>query len=82
MLSCRDATALMEKRHREEISFAERIQLAVHVTLCAACRRYQKQSAWLEGIFRSRDQQIMEEEVDQQAGELEEKILRQLEENE
>lgn len=76
--SCRDATALMEKKHREPLLFAERLHLLVHKAVCAACRRYDRQSALLERIFTARQKGVTRQDIDSQTVELEEKILREL----
>lgn len=82
MLSCRAATELMEKRHLGAISFTDRLRLWVHLSLCAACRRYQKHSAALEKLFRRPKESLAEPVSDEQARELEDKILQSLEERE
>lgn len=80
MLSCRAATALMEKKQRAEISFADRQRLRFHLLLCNACRQYERQSAFIEQLFRKKQDALNEEELAQTAAELEEKILRKLDE--
>lgn len=81
LLSCQAATALMEKKHREEISRSERIRLAIHLALCSACRQYERQSAWMENLFRKERSAAPDQELDQAASDLEEKILRKMDEN-
>ena len=44
MLSCKKATELIEKRSFVNLSFAEKVQLKMHVGVCSACRSYEKQS--------------------------------------
>lgn len=78
MLSCRAATALMEKKHREEITLVGRIQLSMHVALCAACRQYKRQSALIENLFSSKRPDPTEQEMNKASEALQEKILRQL----
>lgn len=80
MLSCQAATALIEKRHREEISFVERMQLSMHVFLCSACKQYQRQSALIEKFFTAEPPPVIDQELEVAAAKLEEKILRQLDE--
>lgn len=81
MLSCQAATALMEKKHREEISRSERIRLAMHLALCSACRQYERQSALMEKWFRKGRPAASDRELDQAASDLEQKILRKMEED-
>lgn len=78
MLSCRVATALMEKRHREKISLVERIQLSVHVALCSACRNYQKQSVFLEKLMKNKKSTSEGLKIEEQVVELEKKIILEL----
>lgn len=80
MLSCRAATALMEKRHREKISWGERLQLSAHTAMCAACRQYQKHSALMERLLNSSNRVVDDKVLEEQAAKLERKILRKLEE--
>jgi anti-sigma factor ChrR (cupin superfamily) len=68
----------MEKRHREEISGFERIQLSVHTALCTACRQYERQSALIENLFSSKRPDPTEQEMNKASEALQEKILRQL----
>ena len=79
LLSCRTATALMEKKHREKISLLENIQLAMHVTLCSACRNYQKQSALLEEFLRKNRLPPEVKDIEKQTEALQQKILVELE---
>lgn len=68
----------MEKRHREELSLREDVQLVLHKSICAACRRYEKQSALLERIFKSKNDTALPADHDHSTEELENKILRDL----
>ena len=56
MISCRMATAWIEKKHRTELSWRESIQLSLHLALCDACRQYQVQSSLLEKLFKIKQQ--------------------------
>lgn len=56
MLSCQAATGLMEKKHREKLSFGEKMELLLHTAMCGACRRYEKQSRFLENLFRAKQE--------------------------
>jgi hypothetical protein len=47
-LSCLKATELVEKRTHLKLGFKERFQLKVHLMICGACKRYEKQSAFIE----------------------------------
>jgi len=44
MLTCKDATALVELQNAGELIWPERYKLRLHLMLCKACRYYAKQS--------------------------------------
>ena len=44
MLNCSEATLLMAKKEEGKLSLKERIQLALHVSMCSLCRKFEKQS--------------------------------------
>lgn len=47
-LSCLKATELIEKGLHVKLSITERLQLAVHKSMCDACRMYEKQSGLID----------------------------------
>ncbi|MFP9113579.1 hypothetical protein ACLI1A_06535 [Flavobacterium sp. RHBU_3] len=47
-ISCKKATGLIDKRQLVSLTVSETIQLRIHTTICSICRRYEKQSAWIE----------------------------------
>ncbi|MCD4734570.1 MAG: hypothetical protein K8R53_00875 [Bacteroidales bacterium] len=48
MLSCWKATELIEKKLRFRLSFGEKLQLSMHLSMCKACSAYKKQSVLLD----------------------------------
>jgi hypothetical protein len=48
MLSCRKASALIDKRSLFGLSMKERLMLRVHTGMCDFCREYKKQSGMLD----------------------------------
>lgn len=44
MLSCKKATELIEKEFSFKLTKTEKFKLHFHVSMCNACRTYQKQS--------------------------------------
>lgn len=44
MLTCKDATALVELQNAGELPWADRYKLRLHLILCKACRYYATQS--------------------------------------
>ncbi|PKP46516.1 MAG: hypothetical protein CVT94_14415 [Bacteroidetes bacterium HGW-Bacteroidetes-11] len=47
-LSCVKATGLMEKKIHFGLTSAEEMQLKLHIMMCNACARYEKQSLIIE----------------------------------
>ena len=52
MLSCKRATALIEKRIVEGLSTKEHIQLKMHNNMCDACRTYEKESLIMDSAVK------------------------------
>lgn len=48
MISCKKATELTEKRIHFGLTLSESLQWWMHTAMCSACRRYSKQSAFVE----------------------------------
>ncbi len=44
LLSCKEATLLIEKEQIEPLTKLEKTRLWVHTSMCRACNAYQKQS--------------------------------------
>ena len=51
MLSCYKATELVEKSNFSGLSAMEKIRLRMHLSVCDACKKYQKQSALLNQLL-------------------------------
>ncbi len=75
MLSCKEATKLMEINHHQPLRFGQRMNLFFHTMMCSACRRYEKQSEILEKLFKGKKSGIVETDLEQQTEKLKEKIL-------
>lgn len=82
MLSCKAATALMEKKHNSGLTFREKIQLWVHTAMCDACRRYEKQSFYVERLLTKHlgSKKETDPAPPPQGNDLESKILQKLKE--
>jgi hypothetical protein len=78
MLSCQTVTELIEKKHRAKLSFGEKMQLFLHTAMCDACSRYEKQSLLLERLFKAKQDAPAAPDTNEEAKDLEEKILKQL----
>lgn len=51
MLSCKKATALIEKSSLVSLSFKEKVQLRLHKSMCDACTAYEKQSKKIDELL-------------------------------
>lgn len=52
MLSCKRATALIEKKKLSRLSKKEHIQLSMHTSMCKACSAYSMQSDIMDKSLR------------------------------
>jgi len=52
VLSCKRASYLIEKSNGKPLSMIDKMQLAWHLSLCAKCTLYKKQSSYLETILK------------------------------
>ena len=51
MLSCRKASELVEKKLHFGLSSKEKFQLFLHLSMCDACKAYQKQTILLDKLL-------------------------------
>ena len=51
MLSCKAASNLTEKKLNTQLNLKERLQLAMHTSMCDACKKYQKESKEMEEVL-------------------------------
>jgi len=64
-LSCIKATGLIEKGFHFELSQKEKVQLKVHTIMCDACKRYEKQSIFIEkGIAANLHKELFPKDID------------------
>ncbi|WP_156175886.1 anti-sigma factor family protein [Hymenobacter terrenus] len=52
LITCQQATLWVEKRTDIALPLGNRSSLWMHLSYCAKCRRYARQSAWLAHIAR------------------------------
>ncbi len=52
MLNCKTVTQLLSEAQERELSLAERMQLALHLSMCSGCRNYRKQIGFLRTAVR------------------------------
>ncbi|WP_313955424.1 zf-HC2 domain-containing protein [Halomonas sp. C22] len=51
MMMCREATRLMSLRIEQPLTFQQKAQLALHLSMCGACRLCDKQFRFLHDSF-------------------------------
>ena len=51
MLSCKKASALIDKKAEAKLSWKENMQLTMHKSMCDACTAYEKQSKLIDKIL-------------------------------
>ena len=54
MLSCIKATALIEAKTHNPLSFIKNMQLELHVALCAGCRSYMEQTKSIHELLNTK----------------------------
>jgi hypothetical protein len=52
MLSCRQASELVEKKLLMGLSLREKVQLKVHTSVCKICSQYEIQSTKIDNMFK------------------------------
>lgn len=55
MISCRQASQLVEQDLERPLNLLERFQLRLHLTLCGMCRAYRRQVRRLRAFFRGEE---------------------------
>ena len=53
MLSCHDATRMMSEAQERRLGVLERVSLRLHLAICAACRRFDRQLPLLRRAMRT-----------------------------
>lgn len=51
MIMCREATRLMSLKIEQPLTFQQKAQLAFHLSMCGACRCYDKQFNFMHDSF-------------------------------
>lgn len=52
MISCRNATELIDKRHAIGLTRMETVKVRLHTMMCDLCHRYEQQSQHLERFMK------------------------------
>lgn len=53
MLSCKKASSLIDKKSAIGLSLVEKIQLAMHTSMCETCSAYEKQSKFMDSAIKN-----------------------------
>ena len=51
MLSCKKASALIDKKSLFGLTWKEKVMLHMHTSMCDFCTAYQKQSKLIDGVL-------------------------------
>jgi len=81
MLSCFKATELVEKSNLVDLSSIEKIRLRMHISVCAACKKYQKQSLLINELLQDPSAMTKNELSDSELSTLNEAIEKIIEES-
>ena len=82
MIYCKKASELMDKKNVQNLVFQEEIALKLHLAICAPCRKYKKQSRFIQEILEKQIQQQNPDNIPQTTNEaLKEKIIVRLKQN-
>jgi hypothetical protein len=52
MLNCKEVSHLVSQRQDGPLTFGERLKMRLHLLLCDACRRFERQAAFLRDAMR------------------------------
>jgi len=52
IISCKDASRLVSRRQDADLSFWQRMTLQLHLSVCAACARFERQIRFLRTAMR------------------------------
>jgi predicted anti-sigma-YlaC factor YlaD len=80
LLSCEKATFLIEKELDDKLSFIERLQLKVHLSICKLCHAYHQKVRFMDKAMRkladkeNNTNYFSEEEIEVQKKKLNDKI--------
>lgn len=58
MLSCKDTSELIIKKHVEKLKFYDRIRLMLHLSMCKFCSLFEKQNDFIDANIKALDDNI------------------------
>lgn len=65
MLSCKQATELVEQNIVSKLTFNETIKMKIHLLMCKVCSSYQKQSLFIHKILEKKFNLLDSDDSDQ-----------------
>ena len=80
MISCEKAAKLICEGLDRPLSFRERVQLRFHVTMCSACKAFQKQNEALLQLFEQRFRKLSASQMEALSEEACERLQRRVRE--
>ena len=66
MVSCQKATSLAEKGRWTRLTFKERVQLKMHDSICAACKKFEHQGMMIEQAMERLSQKVRTESLSEE----------------
>lgn len=63
VLSCHQATSLIEKRMHTKLTCVERCQLKLHLHICDYCAFYEKEALFIDKAMRKLKEEVSAEEI-------------------
>lgn len=60
-LSCKKATEMVEQDKIVSLSFVDKMKLKIHLSICKACKNYEKQSQLIDDFFSKNNKTSIED---------------------
>lgn len=77
-VNCKKATEMVEQQGILNLSFLEKLTLKFHLTICKACRSYQKQSESIDFFFKQNSVSPVAKEEQEESNILKNNIINHL----
>lgn len=80
-LPCKKATEMIEQSEIMSLSFVDKMKLKIHLSICKACRNYEKQSKLIDDFFANNKGSDMDNIKIEENPILKESIIKKINEN-
>lgn len=80
-LSCKKATEMVEQDKIVSLSFVDKVKLKIHLSVCKACKIYEKQSKLIDNFFTATKHSDLSNIEIEENPELKETIIKKINEN-